>query len=555
VEGARDGVTPTEGIGLPPGRLADLFPFHFALDRDLRIVQAGPSLVRVCPAAGPGGRFDEVFRVARPPLGGGFEALSEAARELMVLASRDGPLVLRGEMTVLEEGATLLFVGQPWLTDLSDLAALGLVLDDFPSQSPVVELLHLLQAQRVSVGEMRQLNERLQAQGNELRRAQDRLEEELAESERAEALTRSILDTAADGILTIDAKGVIQTVNAAFERLFGYAAEEVVGRNVSLLMPEPDRSAHDGYMQRYLETGEARVIGRGREVEGVRRDGTRFPLYLSVGEMRVGNERRFTGIVQDVTERHEVDRLKKQFVAMVSHELRTPLTSLRGSLGLLSVGAVGALPEGAGAILAIAERSTVRLVDLVNDILDLERLEAAQLSLERQPTPLVTVLQHARETVEALAVQHQVALEVPDADAVVLGDRDRLIQVVVNLLFNAIKFSPEGGRVEVGTRLEGSRVRVEVSDEGRGVPPEMRQRIFEPFRQVEGSDARQKGGTGLGLAICRSIVEQHGGAIGVEDREGPGATFWLLHDGRQRSVHHHFVRHRQEHRQRDLHRR
>jgi PAS domain S-box-containing protein len=360
-----------------------------------------------------------------------------------------------------------------------------------------------------------------------LRRAQSRLEKELAESERSEALTRSILDTAVDGILTIDEKGVVQTVNAAVERLFGYPAEEVIGNNVSLLMPEPDHSAHDGYLRHYRESGERRVIGRGREVEGRRRDGTRFPLYLSVGEMQVGHQRRFTGILQDITERHEVDRLKKQFVSTVSHELRTPLTSLRGSLGLLTAGAVGELPASAGEVVAIAERSTVRLIDLINDILDLERMDAGRLSLDRRPTPLRPVLEAAVETVEALAIQHGVAIELPDADGLVLGDRDRLIQVVVNLLSNAIKFSPKGGRVPLGVRREGPSVRFEVSDEGRGVPPGFGKQIFEPFRQVEGSDARQKGGTGLGLAICRSIVEQHGGAIGVEDREGPGATFWF----------------------------
>ena len=517
----------TQGIGLPPGQLADLFPFHFALDRDLRIVQAGTSLVRVCPASGSGGTFDEVFRVARPPIEADFEALRAAARELMVVESRHSPLVLRGELTELDDGAILLFLGQPWLTDLSALAELGLGLDDFPSHSPVVELLHLLQAQSVSVSEMRHLTERLQAQRNELRQAQGRLEEELAESERAEALTRSILDTAVDGILTIDEKGVVQTVNAAVERLFGYPAEEVVGQNVSLLMPEPDRSAHDGYLRRYHETGERRVIGRGREVEGLRRDGTRFPLYLSVGEMRVGDERRFTGIVQDITERHEVDRLKKQFVSTVSHELRTPLTSLRGSLGLLSEGALGELPEAATEILDIAERNATRLARLIDDILDLERMETGQMVLDRRPTPAQGVLEGARETVGALAARHRVAVELPDTDGIVWGDRDRLAQVVVNLLSNAIKFSPEGGRVEVETRTDGADLRVTVSDEGRGVPPGFRQEIFEPFRQVEGSDARQKGGTGLGLAICRSIVEQHGGAIGVEGRQGPGTTFWF----------------------------
>jgi PAS domain S-box-containing protein len=637
-------VTPRTGIGLPPDRLAALFPFHLAIDRELRIVQAGPSLVRVYPAAAPGGSFDAVFRVARPPVEGGFAALRAAAGELMVLEARDGPLVLRGELVSLDADSRLLFLGQPWLTDLAALGALGLSLSDFPPHSPLIELLHLLQAQNVAVGEMRELNEKRKRQQSDLRRTQRRLEEELAESERAEALARSILDTAVDGILTIDERGVIQTVNAASERLFGYAAEEVVGRNVSLLMPEPDRSAHDGYLRRYLETGKRRVIGRGREVEGLHRDGTRFPLYLSVGEMRVGGERRFTGIVQDITERkrseeelrvseartralvenlmegllvlrpdfaiedlnpaaerifgyrredlvgqsvvlllpdepeyraeefldrareqalnrtrsgevfpievqlyevetpagrllaahvrdlserHEVDRLKKQFVSAVSHELRTPLTSLRGSLGLLAAGAVGELPAAAEEVVAIAERNTTRLVTLINDILDLERLEAGQLALERRPTPVRGVLEEARETVEALAGQQGVSIQLPDAEGLILGDHDRLVQVVVNLLSNAIKFTPEGSRVRVEARRDGESVRLAVSDEGRGVPPGFREQIFEPFRQVEGSDARKKGGTGLGLAICRSIVEQHDGTIGVEAREGPGATFWF----------------------------
>jgi len=211
----------------------------------------------------------------------------------------------------------------------------------------------------------------------------------------------------------------------------------------------------------------------------------------------------------------------------VSHELRTPLTSLRGSLGLLTLGVLGELPGPAREVVSIAERNTTRLVSLINDILDLERIQAGQLALDQRPTPLAAVLRSARETVDALAGQHEIAIEVPDADDLVLGDHDRLVQVAVNLLSNAIKFSPPGSPVLVEARREGHMVRVSVSDRGRGVPATLREAIFEPFRQVESNDARLKGGSGLGLSICRAIVEQHGGTIGVEAHDGPGATFWF----------------------------
>jgi hypothetical protein len=338
-----------------------------------------------------------------------------------------------------------------------------------------------------------------------------------------EARTRALVENLLEGLVVFRPDFVIEDLNPAAERMHGYRREELVGRPLSVLLPDDPRHQAEGY----LEQNTPLLLNRTTERLGRRKSGEVFPMEVQLYEVETPAGRLFAANIRDLSERHEVEQLKKQFVSMVSHELRTPLTSLRGSLGLLAAGVMGELPAEARDVLAIAERSTVRLVGLINDILDLERVESGRLELDRQPTSMRAVLEGAVEAVAALAAQHGITIERHDGHGLVLGDRDRLVQVVVNLLSNAIKFSPPGGRVELDARREGDRVRVEVRDEGRGVPAGFREVIFEPFRQVEGDDARVKGGTGLGLAICRAIVEQHGGTIGVEAREGPGTTFWF----------------------------
>jgi len=338
-----------------------------------------------------------------------------------------------------------------------------------------------------------------------------------------QARTRALVENLLEGLLVLRTDFVIEDLNPAAERIFGYRREELAGRSVRVLLPDEPEYRAEGFLERARE----RNLNRTMEWRARRQSGELFPLEAQLYEVEVPGGRLVAAHVRDLSERHEVDRLKRQFVSMVSHELRTPLTSIRGSLGLLAAGAVGPLPEGAAEIVAIAERNTTRLVTLINDILDLERLEGGRMELDRRPTPVAAVLRSAREAVDALAAQSGVGIDVSDTDGVVFGDRDRLVQVVVNLLSNAIKFSPPGSRVRLEARPEGPDVRVSVSDEGRGVPPALREAIFEPFRQVESDDARLKGGTGLGLAICRAIVAQHGGSIGVDAHEGPGATFWL----------------------------
>lgn len=243
---------------------------------------------------------------------------------------------------------------------------------------------------------------------------------------------------------------------------------------------------------------------------------------------RAAEERRRT-LVDNVaaTERRDVERLKDEFVSTVSHELRTPLTSIRGALGLLRAGVMGELPAEAGEVVAIAERNSERLLALIDDILDIERLRAGPLELVRGPLAADELVAHAVEATRGVARVRGVRLESDVCPDPVYGDRARLAQVLVNLLSNAVKFSPEGGLVRVEARRHGADVVFRVSDRGRGIPREYHEAIFERFRQVEATDAREMGGSGLGLALCRALVEQHGGMIGVESEPGAGSTFWV----------------------------
>jgi signal transduction histidine kinase len=228
-----------------------------------------------------------------------------------------------------------------------------------------------------------------------------------------------------------------------------------------------------------------------------------------------------------VSDLRELDRMKSEFVSVVSHELRTPLTSIRGSLGLVASGAMGELPTEAHEMLRIAVTNTDRLVRLINDILDLERIESGTEALHLAPNPLDDIVAEAVRSVQGTAEQAGVTLEISPSGAVVQADHDRLVQAVTNLLANAVKFSERGASVRVDAVGRGVWVALRISDEGRGIPADKLESIFGRFQQVDASDAREKGGTGLGLAITQSIVERHGGRIEVTSEVGKGSTFTI----------------------------
>ena len=228
---------------------------------------------------------------------------------------------------------------------------------------------------------------------------------------------------------------------------------------------------------------------------------------------------------RDLTRRREVDRLKSEFVSVVSHELRTPLTSIHGSLGLLSSGLLGS--EKGKRMLEIAVNNTDRLIRLLNDILDIEKLESGAVQINRTLCDAADLIRRSSEVMKAMADEHKIIIRGSKEKATIDADCDRIVQCLTNLLSNAIKFSDPGRQVWIKEAVAGNEVRFEVTDQGRGIPAEKRESIFERFHQVDASDSRRKGGTGLGLAITRSIVLQHGGRIWVTSEVGRGSSFFF----------------------------
>jgi PAS domain S-box-containing protein len=349
------------------------------------------------------------------------------------------------------------------------------------------------------------------------------------EQDRVEELHRTqeiLLDTIEDGICGADRNGVASLVNPAAGRLLGAAPEELTGISVHDLLhgsaPGGSTCGVDCVLLRAL----TRNLSASAETTIYRRDGTSFPAEYSLTPIL--DQGRFSGSVlsfRDISQRFALDRMKDEFVSTVSHELRTPLTSIRGALGLLSAGLLGNVSEKAANLLRIALSNSDRLVRLINDILDLERIQSGREPLTFRPIALSEIIRQAIDGMQPVADAAGIQL-IHDANVVELSaDPDRLLQVITNLLSNAVKFSPEGSTVAVTLREETNGVSLSVIDQGRGIPADKLDSIFDRFQQVDASDSRQKGGSGLGLAICRTIVQQHGGHIWAERNPVCGSTF------------------------------
>jgi PAS domain S-box-containing protein len=369
------------------------------------------------------------------------------------------------------------------------------------------------------------LNAELEQRVEERTRALSAANAELRDSEDRKA---AILESAPDGIVSLDEASRILEFNPAAERLFRLPREQALGRDFrSVGLAASVTAEQREAVQRALRTDTPPSRTIRLEVPALRADGSSFPSELTLLPVRGDGAPRFTAYVRDMTERKEVERLKNEFVSTVSHELRTPLTSIRGSLGLLEGGVLGELPVQAQDMVRIARTNTERLIRLINDILDLEKMEAGKLELKLQPVDVTEALEATFSGVQAMADTARVRLRAEAGDAgSVRADRDRLIQVLTNLVSNAIKFSPaDSGVVVRAARDARGAVRFSVVDQGPGIPPEKRDRLFGKFQQLDSSDTRSKGGTGLGLAISQAIIEQHGGHIEVHGEPGQGATF------------------------------
>jgi PAS domain S-box-containing protein len=340
---------------------------------------------------------------------------------------------------------------------------------------------------------------------------------------------QTILDNLADGVITIDTSGTIRSFNLAAIRIFGYNLNEVIGKNVKMLMPEPDQSQHDSYLQQHHSTGEARVIGVGRELQGRRKNGNVFPMELAITKSYERDEVIYVGITRDITERRRLDKLKSEFISTVSHELRTPLTSIQGSLSLLENGVASKLPEAALKLITLASRNSQRLIILINDLLDIEKLAAGKMALNLSSIDLVTLVKQSIRDNGGYGLKYEVQYvlgEHPEKQ-LVNADSVRLAQVLANLLSNAAKFSDKANQVDIRILDAEHQVCVEIEDHGQGIPEDFQGEIFNSFAQANNGDTRQQGGTGLGLKISKSLIEAMHGSIGFRTTIGTGTVFWF----------------------------
>ncbi len=347
---------------------------------------------------------------------------------------------------------------------------------------------------------------------------------------------KALIETAVDGVIIIDAMGIVQEFNPACEQLFGYTADDVIGNNVRMLMPAPYQEEHDQYLFRYRNTGVRRIIGIGREVEGRRKDGSTFPMELSVGEARPGGQQIFVGIIRDVTARHAAEfslriakdqaegasRAKSVFLANMSHEIRTPMNAVLGYTQVLENDAQ--LPAKYRQPLRAIRSAGNHLIGLIDEILDLSKIEAGAMELQLHSFDLRELLEGVAQMFLIRCEQKQLTWKASCdiSQSVVTGDDRKLRQVLINLLGNAVKFTDHGS-IGLTVEQQGQRYRFTVEDTGPGISEQDQVSLFEPFQQAE--QGALKGGTGLGLAISRRQVELMGGQLELVTAPGEGCRF------------------------------
>ena len=355
-----------------------------------------------------------------------------------------------------------------------------------------------------------------------------RVQEQTADLQRMARQNETLLTSVADGIYGVDRAGLITFVNPAAAATLGYRVEDLLGREPHDTFHAPqDDGTPFPKEECYLDEAVRDGIIVSAEADRYRRaDGTVIPVEVTASPLRDDDGVRGAVVAfRDMTQRHEVDRMKNEFLSVVSHELRTPLTSIRGSLGLLKGGGIVDLNPAAQRMLTIAVESSERLGRLINDILDIERIEAGRLPMEPAPHEAAELVDRCVREMTGLASASGVVVRAGEVEGWALADVDRVVQSLTNLVGNAVKFSPRGAEVTVSARPDPDHpersLLFSVEDHGRGIPEDKLEAIFHPFEQVDSSDSREHGGTGLGLAITRRIVEAHGGRIAVGD--GPGA--------------------------------
>ena len=418
------------------------------------------------------------------------------------------------------------------LTVLCIVAAVGILI--FIRRSVINRLQRLQEAMQTHVGgEVAAIDTHGNDEIADMARALEFFVTTISEREIAlaasESRLRSVTANLPGAVLRLfgrpDGPLVISYISEGVRDLIGRTPESLIGVDDGILelMAPSDRKAFVGSLARSAERHEQVLHEFHADYHGQ----TKWLRFLSFPRPGDDDEMIWDGLILDSTEWKQADLAKRAFVSTVSHELRTPLTSIQGSLGLVAGGAMGTLPDGAKRLVDIANSNCQRLTRLINDILDIEKIELGHMEFDLKPQALMPLLRQAVEANRGYGLPRGVSLRLieiePDLEIEV--DADRFIQVVSNLVSNAIKYSPEGGQVEVGAALRPDGVRIFISDHGDGIPEAFRERLFARFTQADSSDKRAKGGTGLGLSIAKAIIERFGGSIGFETATGQGTTF------------------------------
>ena len=353
------------------------------------------------------------------------------------------------------------------------------------------------------------------------------------------AFERAIFDTVLDGMIVIDTSGIVQCINPAAVRIFGYAPEEVVGQNIRILMPEPYHGEHDGYIANYVATGERKVIGIGREVSGRRKDGTIFPMDLGVTQLQLGDAVAFVGTIRDITDRKAAEVRVQRYVAdlrksnqaldefayIASHDLKEPLRGLSNNASFLKEDLRDALNADSTRRLDRIMFLATRMEHLVNDLLYFSRLGRQELAI--QPTDLNAVIAEIDDLMESFPHEGEIRLSIPDPLPIVTCDRPRITEVFRNLIANAVKYNDKPEKtVEIGCDKSGAVPVFHVRDNGIGIDARFHEDIFRIFKRLNSEDDAVKG-TGVGLTFVRKIVERHGGKIWLQSHPGKGTTFFF----------------------------
>jgi PAS domain S-box-containing protein len=349
-----------------------------------------------------------------------------------------------------------------------------------------------------------------------------------------------VLETFVDGIVTIDANGIVHSFNPGAERIFGYVPAEVIGQNVKMLMPEPYKARHDAYLSAYLTTGEAKIIGRGRELVGLNKNGTKFPMELGISEMKIDDVTMFTGIVRDITEKQQflyqiesaraiaekANLAKSEFLSSMSHELRTPMNSVLGFSQILLTDPDHPLTDDQMESVHQISNAGKHLLELINDVLDLSRIEAGKVELKIENLSLKDLLSDCYHLMSPQSKTAGLTLELQAfEDCTVAADEVSLKQVVLNLLSNAIKYNRDGGMVSISVpAVAGEHVLFAITDSGIGIPESRIAELFQPFNRL-GAEQGNIEGTGVGLVITKQLLELMNGSIEVVSQPGNGTVF------------------------------